>query len=395
MSRRRSTSRNSGNFVSYLIVFAILALVIVLILEYMDHRKGRDTFLLSHILEQKIQKKAPPRISTADSFHDKLIAAMDASGIPYNLVRDSRQRYHFKFHAKDRQRKSLVKTLKSLSGAHHLKWKTEEIQHLGNEQLYLYSISGHGKITTHLFLITIGKPAATSPRPEAADIRGHLAIIIDDIGYNELGALELKKLDIPITAAIIPEATYAYDEARQLHMYGLEQIIHLPMQSRNPKMQTNPSHFVMKGADTQRIRNLIRRAKTRVPYAMGANNHMGSLTTCDRDTMRRVLTVLKEEGLFFVDSRTSAETIAYTMARSMKIPTAQRDTFLEDINNGNITYQFTRNQILKVAKKARQRGHALAIGHPYPTTLKAIRDSIPAVRAMGVQFVPVSRLLER
>ncbi len=397
MVRRRAKSRNSGNFVAYLLVFAVLALVIVLLLEYMDHRNGRPTFLLSHILPKKELKQTPAGHPQVESFHDKLISAMDASGISYNLVRDSRKRYHFKFHANNTQRKTLVESLKKLATSQGLKWKTEEIQHLGEEQLYLYSISGQEKSATHLFLITIGKasPAARAATPTAPASRGRLAIIIDDIGYNERGALTLKNLGIPITAAIIPNSTYAYDEARQLHMYGIEQIIHLPMQSQNPNLQVDPVHFVMKGADTNHIRSLIQRAKTQVPYAKGVNNHMGSLATCDRETMQRVLKVLKEEDLFFVDSRTSADTIAYRMARSLEIPTAQRDTFLEDINNGNVTYQFTRNQILKVAKMARKRGHALAIGHPYPTTMKAIRDTIPAVRAMGVQFVPVSRLLEK
>ncbi|HDP94223.1 MAG TPA: divergent polysaccharide deacetylase family protein [Candidatus Aminicenantes bacterium] len=393
----RKIRRRKSNVLAYFLLFAALALGIVIVLEYLDHRNGKPTFLLSRVLGRPHGGKAVDAGKPKDSFHHKLMRLMDSRDPNYSLVQDSRGRYHVKWKLGDEKRKKVVDELEKLAKVHGRHWKIEEVQHLNGEHLYLYSIHSDAGEASHLMLITTGAPAPeAAPLPDSGKpIKGRLAVIIDDIGFNELGSLELKRLGVPVTAAVIPHAPYAYDEARQLHMYGIEQIIHLPMQAANRNLEPDPDQFVLKGADLTTIRRLIHRSRTLVPYARGINNHMGSLTTGDPQTMSRVLSVLKEEGLFFVDSRTSVSTVAYSMARKMNVAATQRDVFLEDINNDQVTYHYARSQVIKGAKLARSRGYAVAIGHPYPTTLKAIRDAVNEVRGMGVHFVPVSRLLEK
>jgi len=397
MVARKSRGRRGGNSLGYFMLFAVLALGVVLVLEYLDYRRGRPTFILSRVMDSRTETDGTDRPSPRKGeFHRQLIKLMDSWNSHYSMIQDSRGRYHVKWKLKNSLRRKLVPEFEKLSRKYKRNWKTEEIQHLRGEHLYLYSISPAGNDATHLLLITTGTPEPVpEPPPSKEEPRGRLAIIIDDIGFNELGAMELNSLGIPLTAAVIPHAPYAYDEARQLNMYGIEQIIHLPMQSMNREMKVDPARFVVKGADLSSIRRLVQRSRTLVPYARGVNNHMGSLITGDPQTMGRVLSVLREEGLFFVDSRTTSTTVAYRMARDMNVPATQRDAFLEDIQNDNITFNYTRKQVLKVAELARRKGHAVAIGHPYPTTIKAIRAAVGEVRAMGVRFVPVSRLLEK
>lgn len=388
--------RKKANTLAYFLLSAFVALGIVLALEYLDYREGKSTFLLSRVLGERKKEQPPAAEAQRDALHRELIRLLDSLDPGYSLVQDSLGRYHVKWKLADGQRRKAVAALQELVRTHGRRWKTEEVQHINGEHLYLYSISAAGRETSHLVLITTGVSTAekTPPRSPDTSPRGRLAIIIDDIGYNELGALELKRLEVPVTAAVIPHAPFAYDEARQLHMYGIEQIIHLPMQAANRNDKVDPDQFVLKGADLAAIRRLVQRSRARLPYARGVNNHMGSLVTGDPQTMSRVLSVLKEEGLFFVDSRTSAATVAYSLARKMKVAAAQRDIFLEDITNDHISYQYARDQVVRGAKLARSRGTAVAIGHPYPTTFKAIRDAVDEVRGMGVVFVPVSQLLE-
>jgi polysaccharide deacetylase 2 family uncharacterized protein YibQ len=110
--------------------------------------------------------------------------------------------------------------------------------------------------------------------------------------------------------------------------------------------------------------------------------------------MATVLKILKKEGLFFIDSRTTPRTVAYQMAKSMNIKTAERDVFLEDIGNGDTTYEYTLSQINRLIQKAKQNGKAIAIGHPYRTTFAGIRDSIDKIREAGIEIVFASALLE-
>jgi polysaccharide deacetylase 2 family uncharacterized protein YibQ len=128
-----------------------------------------------------------------------------------------------------------------------------------------------------------------------------------------------------------------------------------------------------------------------VPGAVGVNNHMGSRLSADERSMRAVLGVLAERGLFFLDSRTSPESVGYRMAGKMGVPAAERQVFLDS----DLRPQMVREQFLRTLEVARKRGSAVAIGHPHPSTLAMLAAEVPKARAQGYEFVTVSRLLSR
>ena len=110
---------------------------------------------------------------------------------------------------------------------------------------------------------------------------------------------------------MIPAAPYARKEPKRLHNYGLESIIHLPMQPKDPANHHPRDEFVLGDSSAAEIAAVLQNAQAVVPYARGRNNHMGSLLTSDPQAMRRVLELVKRAGLFFVDSKTTPETVAY------------------------------------------------------------------------------------
>ena len=119
---------------------------------------------------------------------------------------------------------------------------------------------------------------------------------------------------------------------------------------------------------------------------------MGSLITSNKEIISRILRIIKEEDLYFIDSRTTPETVAYHIAKKLKIKTAFRDIFLDKTENNS--YQFTINQINWLIEKAKQNGKAIAIGHPHPTTFSAIKDSLKRIKSHGIEIVFVSKLLD-
>jgi polysaccharide deacetylase 2 family uncharacterized protein YibQ len=126
-----------------------------------------------------------------------------------------------------------------------------------------------------------------------------------------------------------------------------------------------------------------------VPEAVGANNHMGSRLTESSAAMQAVMAVLKSKGMFFVDSKTSPRSVGLNEARRAGVPTLGRDLFLDNV----ATTEAIRFQLRKLIRLARERGQAVAICHPYPQTLEALRLEAPAFREMGVEVVPVSQLI--
>jgi polysaccharide deacetylase 2 family uncharacterized protein YibQ len=240
-------------------------------------------------------------------------------------------------------------------------------------------------------------PATVPPRAAATEVaaptgagpRARVALILDDFGRSTAESERALALGVPMTYAVLPFEPRSAEVARQLRAAGAEVLVHLPMEAVGAE-DPGP-RVIATGQSRSRVTRLTERAIEAVPGAAGLNNHMGSLATADARTMGAVLDVVARRGLFFVDSRTSAETGAFDWARERGIAAVRRDVFLDaEPEPAAVAEQFAR-----LLELARAHGAAVAIGHPRPATLEVLAREIPRARAAGVEFVPVSYLLER
>lgn len=214
-----------------------------------------------------------------------------------------------------------------------------------------------------------------------------VVIIIDDIGNSYEQGLAAVNLPGPVTYAVLPFSAHGKELATIAHQRGKELMLHAPM--------SNTHHFRLgPGALTdalgeQEFKRVLNRSLDDIPFAIGLNNHMGSLLTQKEEPMRWVMQVAKKRNLFFVDSRTTAKSIAWEVARATGVPTFKRDIFLDHQQ----TREFLQSQFFKAIRIARQYGQAIMIGHPYPITTEFLAEAIPVLDEAGVQLVSVSALL--
>ncbi|NNM99076.1 MAG: divergent polysaccharide deacetylase family protein [Candidatus Eremiobacteraeota bacterium] len=222
--------------------------------------------------------------------------------------------------------------------------------------------------------------AATTSSPVPAG-RARLALIVDDCGqwlHIEEGYISLP---IPLTLAVLPELRYSTRIADEAHAAGKGVMLHLPMQ---PIAALNPGPGkIMVSMNDETIEAQVARDIDAVPYAEGANNHEGSRATSDPRVMAAVMRVFRRRGLFFIDSRTIATTVAQRTARAYGVPNAARDVFLDDRN----TLPAVEAQLRLAARIALAHGSAIAIGHPRPATLAAVRALYPELQREGITFV--------
>ena len=144
--------------------------------------------------------------------------------------------------------------------------------------------------------------------------------------------------------------------------------------------------FISSTSSLTQMRLILQRAIEIIPDAKGINNHMGSLITRNTKIMTAFLNIVKDSDLFFIDSRTSEKSQAFQIAQALNIKSAQRYVFIDHIQE----YKYTLNQINKLVNIALRKGRAIGIGHPFKSTLRAIKDSIPHIRNKKVQIVFVS-----
>ena len=243
------------------------------------------------------------------------------------------------------------------------------------------------------FILPVEPPplvAAGKAPPARKGPRGQVALIIDDMGTSLETLDEIAALGRPITVSILPYGAYAAETARVAHEKGLEVLLHLPLESvNNHEAMANTEGMILTMMTAPAIVAAFEASYDRVPFATGTNNHMGSRYTADRDLMRTILRPIKERGLFFVDSRTTAQTVALEEARRMGIPATQRDVFLDaDADRGRI-----KGRLIELLQRARKKGRAVGICHPFPETLAVLKSSLFLLDSYNLEAVPVSRLV--
>jgi polysaccharide deacetylase 2 family uncharacterized protein YibQ len=228
--------------------------------------------------------------------------------------------------------------------------------------------------------------ATPSPLPTATTraIAGapKLALIVDDCGQWIDTERAFIALSIPLTLSVLPDVHYTSTVATEAADAGKGVMLHLPMETLSG-LNPGPGKVTTEMSDSQIVQQ-VEADLAQVPLAAGVNNHEGSKASADERVMGDVIGVLAKHGdLFFIDSRTSAASVGERVAESHGVPTAARDVFLD--NQASVTY--TVAQLKEAAAIARRTGSAIAIGHPRPTTLEAVRDMIPELQAAGIEFV--------
>jgi uncharacterized protein len=214
-----------------------------------------------------------------------------------------------------------------------------------------------------------------------------IGLIIDDLGNQKHLGEQVLALPSPITLAFLPQTPFAWQLAAQAHERGKEIMLHLPMESDNGKALGRGGLTLE--MSRERFLRTLQRDFSSVPYISGVNNHMGSLLTRDPTAMRWLMSELRHEGLYFVDSRTTDLTVAEQVADIQQIPNSRRDVFLDNTPRKDKI----REQLYKLVALAREKGSAIGIGHPYPATIKVLREELPALARQGIELVPVSEIV--
>jgi uncharacterized protein len=199
-----------------------------------------------------------------------------------------------------------------------------------------------------------------------------LAVVIDDVGYNVSRGLRAVTLPAPVTIAVLPFAPHTQFLARQATRAGKDLIIHQPME---PVPSTHARYEIdtlTSAMGIQEFDATVERALHAIPQTLGFSNHTGSYLTTQYDPMRRFMRHLSRRGLFFLDSRTTAETITDRVADELGVTLLKRDVFLDhDRSISAIAKAF--QQAIRIA---RRRGYAVLVAHPYPVSLSFLESAL-------------------
>ena len=227
----------------------------------------------------------------------------------------------------------------------------------------------------------------TVPPPEPTIVikektRGNIIIIIDDFGYrNDEVSEGFLSIDADLTFAVIPGHKNSKLFTKKAYESGYEVIIHMPMES-TVNTHGEVEYILTESMTSNQIEQRVEKVIFELPEAVGLNNHQGSKATSDKRIMNIVSNVLKRHGKYFIDSRTTSQTVAEDIMRLRGVPTARRHVFLDNAND----IKKIREQLYKLVNKAEANGEAIGIGHAKKLTLQVLKEEIPKLKKNGFTF---------
>ena len=233
----------------------------------------------------------------------------------------------------------------------------------------------------------------TPPPAEKSPIvpkgQAQIAIVIDDVGLDVSGSRRAVALPAFVTLSYMPYAKHLPEQTKEARDVGHELLLHMPME---PMGAADPGPgALLVGLSQDELRHRLDTALASFTGFDGMNNHMGSKFTADTAGMELVVDELQQRHLFFLDSRTSAQSVGLSIARQHGLPTIARDVFLDD----DVSPKAVRAQLEATERVARRKGSAVAIGHPHAVTLQALEEWLPDAARRGFVFVPIKDLVNQ
>ena len=216
-----------------------------------------------------------------------------------------------------------------------------------------------------------------------------IAIVIDDFGYINDHIVEgFLSINEKMTFAVIPGHLYSRQIAREAYSNGFEILLHMPMESHKDNLEKEP--FIISSTMTRiDIEEKIKTAFLEIPEAVGMNNHQGSKFTEIDWAMETLAPILKKNKKYFLDSRTSPNTIAESVIKKYGIKTVHRDVFIDN----ELSENYVKEKIKELEKIAMETGYAIGIGHAKEITLNVLKKIIPKIKHNGIKFCFVSDIL--
>ena len=286
------------------------------------------------------------------------------------------------------QNAAFTQALQAIARKHEL-----DITETASGGVIRFDCAFHGARTHTVHIVTplAARAAAHAPVPARQTTstgNPRVAIIIDDLGYDRSAADAVLALGFPLTVSVLPHLPLSSELAEEAQRRGDQVMLHLPMESEADGAKPEDIELRV-GMSAVQVDATLAGMLDTVPYAAGVNNHQGSRATADPALMQALMPALRQRGLFFVDSRTDAKTVAYDVAERAGVPAASRKVFLDDIASREAILK----QLELAARDAQRDGFTIAIGHPRPATIAALAEGVPPLEARGIHLVFASELV--
>jgi polysaccharide deacetylase 2 family uncharacterized protein YibQ len=217
-----------------------------------------------------------------------------------------------------------------------------------------------------------------------------VAVIVDDFGLHEIGnARRLRTIGQTVTLSVFPFQPFTAALVEFAASEGMPYLLHMPMEPHSSTENPGEGAIMVSDSDDA-IRRKLSAAFESVKGAPGMNNHMGSRATEDIRIMETVMHYLRDNGRFFIDSRTSNRSVAFEVSQRIRVKCSVMAGYLDVIDERSAI----RKRLFELVESAFERGPVIIIGHSRPFTIEVLEQELPRLAEQGVRFVGVEEVVK-
>jgi len=246
-------------------------------------------------------------------------------------------------------------------------------------------------------LPTIGpdgrKPWQVYARPfSRADKRPRIAVLITGLGLSGAATeAAIKGLPGVVTLGFTPYSPKLDEWIGYARAAGHEVFLSLAMEPADyPRVDPGP-HTLLISLDRQQNLERLQWVLSRVVGYVGVVSSAGSRFTTSQADLLPILDEIKARGLMFVDSRSTDNSVAGALAKSIGLPRAVSDLALDQPQASRDAVD---QRLQQLEQLARQTGVAVGLGDVYPVTIERLAQWIPSLEPKGIALAPISAIAD-
>ena len=390
MPTSRPSKENPAPASARIIQASLLGLVLIAAigLDWVQWKKGEPSYLFSRPL--KIKKQKPPKEESLAQIVLTSLARLGIQSESTHQFKDEKGDLHLMIDIPAQKYRNIENNLENILTRRGFRILKKEEQSSPEKILHLWEVGGKQEQKLAVLFSCRKESPEIAGKPVVKPARGKVALIVDDMGYSLEAINVLSSLGQPLTVAIIPYSPYALETATISRRNDIEVILHLPLEYIANSDINNVEGMIYAGMSEEDIIATVEIDLDQVPFIQGVNNHMGSRITADTRLMRIILGRLKTRNLFFIDSRTTGDSVAHQVAQNLGIRTAFRHVFLD----GEPKEEYIKGKLIELLQTARKNGFALGICHPLEETLKVLTENFHLTEEYGLEPVFASQVVQ-
>ena len=227
-------------------------------------------------------------------------------------------------------------------------------------------------------------------RPYVEETPGaRVAIVIQGLGLSRAATMAtIGKMPPEITLVLDPYARDLSDWLVRARLVGHEVMLALPMESERFPIHDAGPYSLDTGLKLEDNMKRLELLLSQFSGYFGVSTVMGSRFGTSEEFLAPILQVLKDRGLLFLATGAQADLLAPKIASKIGLPRVISDLTLDDDPSGAAIEA----KLARLEEILKERKSAVAVAHPYPSTLARLIVWTKKLKGQKINLVPLSAL---